>query len=153
MPPNPNDRAAVPVPPPLMFLGLLAAGCILEFLFPSRPRSRPWVPFVVAGAALLFAAGLLAAGSFALLTKNKTAFDPAKQTTVIVKNGPFRLSRNPMYLALLLLLGAAAAIACSWWLAAALVVLFFVLDFLAVRPEEQYLARKFGDDHPTGVQG
>jgi len=54
---------------------------------------------------LFFAlAGSLALGSIRALLRNKTPFDPAKATVKIVRQGPFRLSRNPMYLALLFLL-------------------------------------------------
>lgn len=52
-----------------------------------------------------------------------------------------------LYLSLLLLLGALALLARSTWLLLALPMLFLLLEFLAIRPEERYLARKFGDEY------
>ena len=49
-----------------------------------------------------------------------------------------------MYLALLLLLAGVAAFTGSIWMCLAVPILWIVLDFGAVRPEEEYLERNFG---------
>jgi protein-S-isoprenylcysteine O-methyltransferase Ste14 len=76
--------------------------------------------------------------------RNKTPFDPAKPTVAIVRQGPFQLSRNPMYLALLLLLAGVAVFTGSLWMCLAVPALWVVLDMTVVRPEEEYLERNFG---------
>jgi protein-S-isoprenylcysteine O-methyltransferase Ste14 len=85
--------------------------------------------------------------AFRVLINNKTPFNPAKPTRRIVCEGPFRYSRNPLYLALLLLLGGIAALRCSLWLVCAMIILFVLLECFAIRPEEKYLADKFGDEY------
>ena len=142
-----EDRAAVPIPPPLIFFALLAAGGSLEYFFPSKPVVCPVTVAMIAGAVLSIISGLLAVTSFAVLIRNKTTFNPAKPTTVIVRDGPFRLSRNPMYLALLLLLAGIAAYLCSLWLFLAVIALYVTLDLFVIRREEEYLTRKFGQDY------
>ena len=79
-----------------------------------------------------------------MLLRNKTPFDPSKPTVKIVRQGPFRLSRNPMYLALVLLLAGVAVFTGSLWMCLAVPTLLIILDIGAVRPEEAYLERKFG---------
>jgi protein-S-isoprenylcysteine O-methyltransferase Ste14 len=140
-------RTAVPFPPPLNFFAFLAAGCLLEFIVPSRPGTWPWMSCITAGFILFILSAVLAASAFSALIKNKTTFNPSKPTTMIVREGTFRFSRNPMYLALLLLLGGTALILCSLWLFLSLLMLFFVLDVFVVRREEEYLTAKFGNEY------
>ena len=102
---------------------------------------------MVAGVILVLISGLLAASAFAIMIKNKTSFNPAKPTTAIVREGSFRFSRNPLYLALLILLGGTAMLLCSLWLFLALLLLFYVFDIFVVRREEEYLIRKFGNEY------
>ena len=45
------------------------------------------------------------------------------------------------------LLGGIAVFLCSLWFVFALIILFILLECLAVRPEERYLADKLGDDY------
>jgi protein-S-isoprenylcysteine O-methyltransferase Ste14 len=78
---------------------------------------------------LFFAvAGSLALGSIRALLRNKTPFDPAEANVKIVRQGPFRLSRNPMYLALLFLLAGVAVFTGSIWMCLALPALLIGLD-------------------------
>jgi protein-S-isoprenylcysteine O-methyltransferase Ste14 len=142
-----EDSASVPIPPPLIFFALLAAGGILEYLFPSAPAHLPLLAFRIAGTILLIISGVIAAASFVMLIRCKTPFDPAKPTTVIICNGPFRFTRNPLYLSLALLLAGIAAFLCSAWLFLALVLLIVILDVFAIRREEAYLTRKFGSEY------
>ena len=100
-----EDRAGVPIPPPLIFLACLGIAGLLEFTLPSRPADWPWLPRIIAGGILLITSGLVAAGAFRALIKNKTPIDPSKSTLRIVREGSYRFSRNPMYLSLLMLLG------------------------------------------------
>jgi protein-S-isoprenylcysteine O-methyltransferase Ste14 len=62
-----------------------------------------------------------------------------------VDEGPFKFSRNPMYLSLVVLLIALSILFLSIWFFLSSVVLCLVLDRFAVAPEEVYLAQKFGD--------
>jgi len=144
---NSKDRAAVKIPPPLIFFACLGGGVFLEYLFPFRVVSCAGKFRIVFGYFLIVVSALIAIGAFKALTNNKTPFNPAKPTVRIVREGPFRFSRNPLYLALLFLLSGIAVLLCSIWLVFALIILFILLKYLAVRPEEKYLAEKFGEDY------
>jgi protein-S-isoprenylcysteine O-methyltransferase Ste14 len=67
-----------------------------------------------------------------------------KPTTALVRTGPYRFTRNPIYLALSLLhLGVAAWVG-SWWLLVTLVVSFTLVAAVVVPREERYLEKRFG---------
>lgn len=141
---NSKDRAAVPIQPPLIFLVCLGFGLFLEYLFPLRIVTLSWVPRIIVSGIFIIISVYLAISAFIALIKNKTPFDPARPTIVIVREGSFRFSRNPMYLSLLLLIAGIAVLICSLWLFITIPVLFILLEFFAVRPEENYLSQKFG---------
>jgi len=142
-----KDRADIKIPPPLLFFACLGAGVFLEYLSPFHVVSCPWTFRIVSGCLLIAVSGLIAMSAFRALINSKTPFNPAKPTVRIVREGPFRFSRNPLYLALLFLLGGIAALRCSIWLVCAVPILFVLLEYLAIRPEEKYLADKFGDEY------
>ena len=68
-------------------------------------------------------------------------------TTTIVDTGPYRFTRNPIYLGMVLgLLGLTIALN-SLWLLLTLVPFALVIRYGVVAREEAYLERKFGDDY------
>ena len=140
-----KDRPSIIIPPPLIFCVFLGTGFLLDYLFPIKLFRLPWWPKIICSGLFLAVAGYLALGSIGVLLRNKTPFDPAKATLKIVRQGPFRLSRNPMYLALLLLMAGTGVFTGSIWMCLAVPVLLIALDITAVRPEEEYLERHFGD--------
>jgi protein-S-isoprenylcysteine O-methyltransferase Ste14 len=144
---NSEDRARILIPPPLLFFACLGVGIILEFLFPSRPFSWPWIPRIIAACILSLISGLLAIGAFIPFLRNKTPFNPSKQTVRIVREGSFRFSRHPMYLSLVIFLAGVAVLFCSLWLFIMIPILFVAFEIIAVRPEEKYLSQKFGDEY------
>src|SRR5262249_401305 len=74
-----------------------------------------------------------------------TQVETYKPTTTIVASGPYRFTRNPIYLGMVLgLIGLAIAFD-SLWILATLVPFYLVIRYGVVAPEEAYLERKFGD--------
>lgn len=138
-----NDSAGIRIPPPIFFFISLAFGLLLEYFFPID-INIPQVPRAVLGSIFIMISGCFAVSAFVVLIDNKTTFDTSKSTTKIVTKGSFRISRNPLYFALLLLLFGIAVILFSIWLFLMVPVLYVVLLFKAVKPEERYLTQKFG---------
>ncbi len=72
---------------------------------------------------------------------------PWKPTFHLVEAGPFRFTRNPMYVQMILVqLGFAVALA-NPWIGALLPVTALGLHYTAILPEEAYLLAKFGEDY------
>ena len=68
-------------------------------------------------------------------------------TTAIVRTGPYRFSRNPIYLAFSLLQLGIAVWLNSWWLVATLAAAIALVHYVVIPREEQYLEARFGADY------
>jgi protein-S-isoprenylcysteine O-methyltransferase Ste14 len=138
------DNSNAVVRPPIAWALAFAIGLGLDWLYPL-PFVPASVPRLWAGAAV-FAAGLvLAIWAIVTIRRAGTAVETVKPTTTIVASGPFRFTRNPIYLGMMLgLIGLAIAFN-SLWILVTLVPFFFLLRYGVVAREEAYLERKFGD--------
>ena len=139
-----RDVAGVRIPPPVIFIGFLGVGLTMHFVLPISFK----IPFgyrLALALSVLLPSGCLALGAYKGMHQKDTPFDPAKPTVAICCEGVFRISRNPMYLALVLLLTGIGFAMASPYLLMLSPLLLLVLDRMAVRPEEAYLTRKFGD--------
>ena len=142
---NGKDRAGVIAPPPLIYLGFIVVGLALEYVWPARLLPQD-VQYGV-GAALIVVSLLIAVPAFLQFRKAKTAVDPYKPTKAIITKGPFRWTRNPLYLGLAVLqLGIAAAVD-GIWIALMIVPAVIVIHYGVIVREERYLERKFGDEY------
>jgi len=128
--------------PPFWFLAALLAEWLLHGLIPGPQLwSFPWtlgsVPLIAAGLVLL----IWSARPFRAVGTGIRPFTPA---TVLVRRGPFRFSRNPMYLAMLtMLVGAAVALGTTApWLVPP--VFATTLQTRFIRREEAFLLERFG---------
>ena len=144
LPPH-QDHPNVSIPPPLIFFALLSIASVLEYWFSIDYQKGPLVLRAAIALILFMFSGYLALNAFTALKKRGTFVDPSKPSTQIVDEGPFRFSRNPMYLSLVVFLIALAVLFLSIWFFLSAVVLWLLLDRLAVTPEEAYLTQKFGD--------
>jgi len=139
------DRPGVVVRPPLLYLGSLAAGIGLDVLFPAPiPPHGLRLPI----AAVLVAAGLgLLAACFRRFQAAGTNLPTWLPATALVTSGPYRFSRNPIYLALTVAyLGLAIGYG-SLWLLILLAPLLIVMRHGVIAREERYLEGKFGEPY------
>ena len=131
--------------PPLVYLGAIALGLLLHFAWPVRLVSRA-VSVPLGGTAVLVAVALFL---YAVRTF-RTAGTPVpgnRPTTTIVRTGPYRWSRNPIYLSFSLLQLGVAAWVNSLWLVVTLVPAVALMSFVVIPREEQYLETRFPLDY------
>jgi protein-S-isoprenylcysteine O-methyltransferase Ste14 len=131
--------------PPWVYLISIAVGALLQLVVPlpfvaQTLNAALGVPLVVLAIALLSL-------SVARFRAAGTPVPARKPTTAIVRTGPFRYSRNPIYLAFSLFQLGIAIWLNSPWLLATLVVAVALMDFVVIRKEERYLERRFGADY------
>jgi protein-S-isoprenylcysteine O-methyltransferase Ste14 len=93
------------------------------------------------------AAGSLAIWAAATMRAGGTNINPSEPAPTSVRGGPFRFTRNPMYLALVLLHASLGFFINNWLPVATTSVLWAVLHFGVVRREERYLEAKFGESY------
>ena len=142
-----TDRAAIVAPPPLLFAVCIIAGLGLTWLVPVElPRTARYIALPAGGAALAAALGW-AVPAWRIFIDRGTPLSPWKGATTLVTTGPYRFTRNPMYLALVLMTLGLGGVIASVWLAGSAVVLWALLDVCVVRPEERFLRRRFGVDY------
>jgi len=140
-----SDHAEVIGPPPLLYTAALVIGAGLEWFWPTA-IGLGWLPLVLG--AILILAGLAIALLGALaLRRAGTAIPPNLPTTELVTDGPFRWSRNPLYLALTLIYAGVGLIADDLWILVLLVPLLLLIHWGVVVREERYLEAKFGEDY------
>ena len=128
--------------PPLLFIAVIVGGRALDHLLPML--SIPALPAHLAGA-LLVALGLATDAWCALvLRRHNTTILPHRAVAALVTSGPYRHSRNPIYICEL-----ALTLGCGLLLRSPAIVmltplLLFALTKLAIEPEERHLRAKFG---------
>jgi protein-S-isoprenylcysteine O-methyltransferase Ste14 len=119
------------------------AALALQWLMPLpfMPAAAPagWV-----GGAVFATALALAAWAIATITGGGSNVPTNMPTTTIVDTGPYRFTRNPIYLGMFLGLVGLAIIFDSLWLLVALVPFAVIIRYGVVAREEAYLERKFG---------
>jgi protein-S-isoprenylcysteine O-methyltransferase Ste14 len=137
------DRPNLVIPPPIPWALAILAGLVVGWLYPLQfvPASIPraWV-----GGGLFVLAVALAVWAVVTIRKAGTQFDVHKPTTTIVENGPYRFTRNPIYLGVFLSRAGIAIGFDDLWVLATLVPFYFVIRHGVVAREEAYLERKFG---------
>lgn len=141
-----HDVPGVVAPPPFLYAGTLLLGLGLDRLWPLSPL-LPRVPALAAGAGLLLAAGGLAVSAFRTMARARTNVNPYAPTTAIVTTGPFRFSRNPIYLSLMLLYLGVTLLCNALWPWVLLVPLLTVMHWGVIAREERYLDGKFGGEY------
>jgi len=140
------DSPGVIVFPPLLYVGTLLLGLGIHLLRPMHLAS--WALWVrIIGAVLVVASGALSRWASGTMRRAGTNVLPNKPTLNIVTDGPFRFSRNPLYVAGALLYLGLTLICNSAWPLVLFVPLLVVLDWGVVRREERYLEAKFGDPY------
>jgi len=139
------DAPGVIVFPPLLFGGALLVGLLVDWAWPVHPL--PHTISRIAGALVLVASIALARWAERAMHHAGTNVRPDRPTLAIVSSGPFRYSRNPLYIAST---GLVAAIALLFDAAAPLVLLvpvLLVVRYGVIAREERYLEAKFGEPY------
>jgi protein-S-isoprenylcysteine O-methyltransferase Ste14 len=134
------DSANAVVHPPVAW-GLAAiAGLALDWLVPL-----PFLPDGWPGAVVFVLALALGVWAVVTMTRAGSSVPTNRPTTTIVEHGPYRFTRNPIYLGMFLgQIGLAIAFN-SLWLLMTLVPFALVIRYGVVAREEAYLARTFGN--------
>ncbi len=140
--PQAASRAA---PAPLIFVAALLVGVLLGLAVPVN--FLPRVAALPVGAAcflLPFALGFTALGA---MRRARTSVNPSRPTTALLTAGPYRLTRNPMYLAMVIQYVGLALLFNALWAIVLLPLALVIIHFTVIKREERYLEQKFGEDY------
>ncbi|HUE78823.1 MAG TPA: isoprenylcysteine carboxylmethyltransferase family protein [Sphingomicrobium sp.] len=149
-----QDSPRVRFPPPLIYLGALLLGVGFDELIGARAglarlhglglvaEVRIWPAIAALSTGVVIA--LLATGSF---RRAGTDVKPWRSSTTLVTDGPFRWTRNPMYLGMSLIYIGLALAADSLAALLLLVPVLIIIQTQVIVREERYLEGKFGDEY------
>ncbi len=140
---SPPQHAGVRFPPPLLYVAGIAVGVGLHRWWPL-PMTAGASPGRAVGAAIcLLAYVALFFGSFAVFRRARTTLIPNRPAAALVTAGPYRFTRNPMYLSLVALYLGVTLLANTWWPLLLLPIVVFAVDRVVIAREERYLAHAF----------
>jgi protein-S-isoprenylcysteine O-methyltransferase Ste14 len=136
-----KDVPAIIMLPPTLVLFHVVAGITLNWMLGGYyGRAWGWI-----GLILLIACFAMIAWAKKLFGVAGTPVPPNQPATAIVQDGPYKYTRNPMYLSFMLGYIGLSFLASAPFMTLLAVPLFFLLDRRVIVPEEQYLSAKFGE--------
>ena len=139
------DNPGVIVRPPLLYGVAFIVALVLGWLWPwpifGVPAAR-WLGLVVVAVGV----AIVSVGR-RTMTAAGTNVNPSKPATTIVASGPFRFSRNPLYVGLTLVYSGLTLAFNTWWGFALLVPILLTMHLGVVLREERYLEQKFGEPY------
>ncbi len=140
-----SDAPDVKIIPPLVYLAGIVIGLLASIWMPTRvvPSSTAWT---VGGILILCGAVLI--GSAVWKFKDAgTTVRPDRAASALVIAGPYRITRNPMYLGMAFLYLGIAIGGQSVWALLLLPLVLTIVRRRAVGPEEAFLEKRFGADY------
>jgi len=137
-------HANVRVPPPLIYVVGFAAGWLVDRRWPlailgpehGRLRIAIAMVFILCWLVLMMSA-------FTTFRRARTAIIPVLPASTVVTTGPYRVTRNPMYVSLIALYIGAALLVNSWWPLVLLPAVVLTIDRAVIAREERYLRSAF----------
>ena len=146
-PAQPERGADVRFPPPVVFLTAIGVGIALHWLV--YPLRLGWSKTAYTITGLLFWAASVALMGWASRLFRQTGQDPVpwKPSPSMISSGPYRFTRNPMYLGMTLFQIGLGVGVNKLWIAVLAPIALAVVHFIAVVPEEKYLESKFREEY------
>jgi protein-S-isoprenylcysteine O-methyltransferase Ste14 len=138
-----TDTPRVPLIPPLAFIIAIGCAAVLEWGIPLSGLFRSWQSAAV-GSALVLAGFAIAGSSFIRFRAAGTSVRLDKPASALVETGPYRYTRNPIYLGLVVVYLGVAAVLTSIWVLLFLPLFVAYLRYGVIAYEEAYLRRRFG---------
>jgi protein-S-isoprenylcysteine O-methyltransferase Ste14 len=140
------DTANVLVRPPIAWAGAILIAIALDWWLVSLPFLRTTYPAgALVGAVVFVLALALGFWAIATMTRAGSNVPTNRPSTTIVEAGPYRFTRNPIYLGMMVAMIGLAVSFDTLWLLIALVPFALVIRYGVVAREEAYLERKFGE--------
>jgi protein-S-isoprenylcysteine O-methyltransferase Ste14 len=132
--------------PPFVALALVLAAWAVDWAW-DAPRIVPW-PWAWLGAVLIAAGVGLAAWALRLFVRMGTTHDPRERPTRLVTSGPYRVTRNPMYVAVTTVLAGIGLLTGSWpFLVFPPIGFVLLVSLFFIRREERILGAAFGAEY------
>ena len=142
--PHPGVR----FPPPTVFVTGFLIGWLLHRQWPVPLIARGRSPLTVTAGWVLVAVGLgVVAWGLITFFRHRTAIMPHHPASRLVDSGPYRYTRNPMYVGMTIAYLGGLLVTNMFWPLLFLPLALLALTVLVIRKEERYLADAFGAEY------
>ncbi|MBB4954638.1 protein-S-isoprenylcysteine O-methyltransferase Ste14 [Agrobacterium vitis] len=133
--------------PPLLYIGACVTALLLDDYVVNAPLIDPKGTIALIAGAMI-ATGAIAINVWAIQTCmwHYTSLNPNQYPRQLIMDGPYRYSRNPIYLGYTLLMVAGGLILGNGWLMIAAPIAAILTTLIAIRYEELQLLVRFGVD-------
>ena len=143
--PTERKKVGMLVPPPALLVGLAMLAVAAQLIWIgsfnfSSSRTAPGLFVIVISVAGIAWCGML-------FRKAGTPFRPVSPSTAIVSSGPYRFSRNPMYVGMAGVLAGSGVVLGSYFFAVAAVIFVAIVHLGVVLPEERYMETLHGETY------
>jgi len=144
-----RSGAAVRIPPPVAGILTIVGGYVIGRIAPILTAYELGTPgrYWIGAAIVVLAAVALGIWPSRLFRDTGQNVTPWSETPEIIIRGPFRFTRNPMYLMMMLVNLGFAIILSEPWILILMPALAVVLYHIAIKHEEVYLEEKFGESY------
>ena len=134
------------IPVPWVFILAYLVGFVAQLYLPIPIRSPEIVRIALIAGLIIVVIGVAAAFSaLGIFRKRSTTTIPFETPTSLVRSGPYRFTRNPMYVELTLVYLGVAGTRAEIWPVIVLPVILAYLNFIVIPVEERHLEDAFGD--------
>ena len=141
--PGPDDKPGVIAFPGALYAAAFAIAFGFNLAWPLQVLPQPAARW--SGIALCAAGAALILWGIVAMRRARTNIYPGLPATALVTDGPFRFTRNPLYVALTILFAGLALEVDMAWGFIVLAPLLLVMHYGVILREEHYLEGKFGD--------
>jgi protein-S-isoprenylcysteine O-methyltransferase Ste14 len=141
-----TNSADIIAPPPVLYLGALISGLVIQIAIPLAIPTSAFTLRMM-GLFLLILSGAFARWAFVTMGQMGTSASPREQSSALVTHGPFKVSRNPIYVAMTGLYLGISLLVDSLWPLLFLIPLLVIMHWGVILREERYLARQFGEPY------
>ena len=136
------------IPVPWVYVLTYLIGLLFQFLVPFNLLSGETLTYVRIFGVVLFATGaIFASWSLIIFHKARTTTTPGESSEKIVMHGPYRLTRNPMYVSLFLAYLGEAGILAQLWPVIVFPLIFAYVNWVVIPLEEEVLKNDFEDNY------
>jgi protein-S-isoprenylcysteine O-methyltransferase Ste14 len=139
--------AQVRFPPPLVFLAGILLGVACKYVVAPAPVPLERATRIFVGVLVLIAGMGFIGSARSLFVRTGQSPIPWKPSPELILRGPYRFTRNPMYLGLTLVEAGLGIAVNNLWISFFALPALMTVHVIAVLPEERYLSEKFGDSY------
>lgn len=142
-----EDKPDVAIHPPTIIASALLLGFMLRIFLGGGLGFIPQAFAEGMGGVMLLASMVMMVASVSAFAEGGETLRPATPSDQLFTGGPYRYTRNPIYLAMMLFGAGFGVTTLNLWVIVTTLIAGVIFNFFVIPQEEEYLARRFGEEY------